>query len=199
MRATLFATGKAVQRSVPLAHSDPYRTIAEIRRLLSGLLEGRVQTGPTIGRALRLVEDLEAAVRHAGGAGRAGGPRAPVVVTGYTVESGKRGDRSPALLEHRSSGAQPFRCPRPVYDAIAEELAGDSSPMAFKDLHKRVNKRLSQPTPIYQIRMCLRCWIDKGLALHGATRFSPVDSASFMSKSKALWDVMARAGPRESS
>lgn len=177
---------------------DPNQTVAEIRDRLGRLLRDGDLTGSAAGQLLQLLGRLDkdiAALRESARSGsRTPGPRKPEAVEGYTVEPGQRGNREVTLCEHRSSGAQPFRCPRSVYDAVAQQLASAGAPTAFADLHRRLKKSLGSEAVNYRVRMCLRCWIREGLVSHAATRFSPTEPRSFQAKARALWEAMAKAG-----
>ena len=178
---------------------DPNQTVAEIRSRLGRLLRDGDVPGPAAGQLLQLLGRLEkdiAALRESARSGsRTPGPRKAEAVAGYTVEPGQRGDREVALCEHRTSGAQPFRCPRHIYDAVARELAVADGPIGFAELHRRLRKSLGKDAVNYRVRMCLRCWIREGLVSHVTTRFIPSEPRSFKAKAKALWEAMARAGP----
>ena len=173
-----------------------------MRDELVAMLERVPGSAPSVAKVMRLLADLEkeleAAHARAEVPPRSGGPRKTEVVSHYRVENGVRGDRSEALAEHRSSGAQPFRCPRRIYEAAARELAGPSEGIDFDDLHERVNKRLGEAIPIYRIRMCLRFWEVAGIIGHWSKVFKPIHHAGtrggFTAEAKRAWD-RARSEP----
>lgn len=186
----------------PTPHAPSPRAIAAVRDELVGLLERVPGSAQAVAKVLRLVGDLEreleAAHAQAAMPIRSRGPRRSEVVSHYRVEGGVRGDRSEALAEHRSSGAQPFRCPWRIYEAAARELSSAADGIGFEDLHARVNKRLGKEIPIYRIRMCLRFWAAAQVVEHWLKVFKPVHRAGarggFAAEAKKAWD-RARAEP----
>lgn len=174
----------------------PPRTIAAIRDELTGLLERQPNSSATVAKVLRLLAELEreldAAHARAAAPPRSRGPRQTEVVSHYRVEGGVRGDRTEALAEHRSSGAQPFRCPWRIYQVVAGELATSGEGVGFVELHGRVKKRLRGEVPIYRIRMCLRFWEAAGIAKHWLKAFKPVQRAGarggFVADAKHAWE-----------
>lgn len=180
----------------PSPHPPPPRAIAAMRDELVGLLERIPGSGGAVAKLMRLLGDLEreleAAHARAEAPQRSRGPRRTEVVSHYRVEGGVRGDRSEALAEHRSSGAQPFRCPWRIYEAAARELSAATDGMGFEDLHARVNKRLGEEVPIYRIRMCLRFWAAAETVEHWLKVFKPIHRAGarggFIAEAKWAWD-----------
>lgn len=163
-----------------------------MRDELVGLLERDPQSASSVAKVMRMLGDLEKeleALRPREAPARSHGPRKAEVVSHYRVENGVRGDRSEALAEHRSSGAQPFRCPWRIYEATARELADATDGIGFDDLHKRVGKEI----PIYRIRMCLRFWEAAGIVQHWLKVFRPIHRAGarggFMAEAKKAWEL----------
>lgn len=185
-----------------MTSAEPSRTITELRGHLVALLERQPKSAPTVAKALRLLDQLDGqitaanAASHAAGRVRATGPRKSEVVSHYRVEPGQRGDRAAALAEHRTSEAQPFRCPWEVYLATAKELAAAPDGIGFDDLHARVNKRLGETVPIYRVRVCLRFWETAGIVEHWLKVFKPIHlvgaRSGFVAESKLAWERAER-------
>jgi len=190
----------------------PTRATAAIRDELASLLQRQPKTAVPVGRILGFLGEVErelaSANARASTPGRARGPRRAEVVSHYRVEGGLRSSRDAALAEHRTSGAQPFRCPWEVYQAAARELgAAGGDGMSFNELYRRVNKRLGVRIPIYRIRMCLRFWDTANITQHWLKRFGPTDSAArapggFAAEARRAWEraltqpVVPRSGAR---
>ena len=93
----------------------------------------------------------------------------------------------PFLAERRPSGAQPFRCPKPTYDAAARLLAGAAEPMHFDDLLAELNQAVGEKQAEYRLRVCLRFWASKGLVQRFRTRYRAADPQGFVERSGAAW------------
>src|SRR3954469_19660798 len=74
----------------------------------------------------------------------------------YVVQETPEG---PFLAERRPSGAQPFRCPKPTYEAAARLLSGAAEPLHFDDLLNQVSEGLGERQAEYRLRVCLRFWL----------------------------------------
>jgi hypothetical protein len=93
----------------------------------------------------------------------------------------------PFLAERRPSGAQPFRCPMPTYDAATRLLAAAAEPMHFDDLLDQLNQAVGEKQAEYRLRVCLRFWANKGLVQRFRTRYRAVDPQTFVERSGAAW------------
>jgi hypothetical protein len=92
------------------------------------------------------------------------------------------------LTERRPSGAQPFRCPRDVYDAAAQALATTAGqPLHFEDLLDRLNQLTHQRQPDYRLRVCLRFWLHHQVIERFRTRYRATDPATFPQTAATLW------------
>lgn len=64
------------------------------------------------------------------------------------------------LTEHRVGGRPyPFRCPKPIYDAMAEVLAGADHALSLEEMITAVTAVTGDPPADYQVRVPLRLWM----------------------------------------
>src|SRR5258706_14288654 len=68
---------------------------------------------------------------------------------GHFVQRTHEGD---FLTERRTSGSQPFRCPKDSYDAAAEILARADQTFPFDELLDRMNKAMGDRPADYGLR-----------------------------------------------
>lgn len=170
--------------------------LARVRRTTVDVLSSQPRTAKAAASILRDLDTIERSVRAVTENltienPRVGKPRKAEVVSHYTIEEmpSHGGD---ALTEHRTSGAQPFRCPKDVYDAVAKVLASAIAPVKFAEVQKGVETRLKRVVPIYQIRLVLRFWSTVGLVQHRRARFMARDSSRIESESGAFFAGVAR-------
>jgi len=97
-----------------------------------------------------------------------------------------------ALSEHRSSGAAPFRCPKPVYDLIAEVINDAPESFRFNDVYEEVKTRLGEEVPDYQVRVTIRFLIHTGAIKHYKAKFINEQKRSFRRIAKEAWDDLQR-------
>jgi hypothetical protein len=110
----------------------------------------------------------------------------------YVVDS-----RSETLTEFRTSGkASPFRCPKPLYDAMALVLASAERPLAVEEIIVQTAKLLSEPPADHQVRVVLRLWmhVEPALVSRNRTRYAPTDAASFPSSAQSVWEALKEQG-----
>src|SRR5204863_150085 len=88
----------------------------------------------------------------------------------YKVEQGAEEE---VLVEIRSTGAQPFRCPERVYRATVDVLSESRVAIGFEELRKLAARRVkgTGDPPIYLFRIALRFLKTKGLVRHAGRRF----------------------------
>ncbi len=156
----------------------------EVRELAS-----RTGTGRT--KLLRKLDELEATVTGEintlddARRRRIVGPRARVRAATYTVEESPRGL---ALTERRNSKARPFKCPREIYRAVMEAVAGSASPQTFQQIKATVERRLKESVADYGVRTPLRFWAVLGLVRHDQARFTRVGTKiEFCRKARDSW------------
>jgi hypothetical protein len=158
---------------------DPKRQLrqayARIRRSAAEILDACPQSARAVAAILRDIDRIETAADNLedhliANNPRAGKPRKAEVVSHYSVEA-MPSSGEPALTEHRTSGAQPFRCPKYVYDATASVLQGRMDPLKFDDIQRGVGSSIKGEVPIYQIRLALRFLSLVGLVNHRRARF----------------------------
>lgn len=142
-----------MSKNAPLQHAlDVTKSIRN--DLLSLLLDAPEHTKP-IGVVLKQVSVLEEHLDEAA-ASRSGkkehSPTPADAVSHYDIEPSRSG---PAIAEHRSTGAEPFRCPIPTFEATVAALHELKS-AKFDQLAERVTGNLGEKPPAYQIRTAVR-------------------------------------------
>ena len=157
--------------------------LARIRRTTVDALSKQSTLGKHIAQILKDIDVVEAAVREFARDltienPRAGRPRDAEVVSHYSIEH-MPSEGEDALAEHRTSGAQPFRCPRETYMTAAKVVASAVAPLKFSDLLNSVQSRLNRKVPAYQLRLCLRFWSTTELIQHRRARFVPRQPSTF--------------------
>lgn len=152
-------------------------------------LASRTGTSPT--KLLHKLDELEAAVTGEidtlddARRRRIVGPRARVRAAIYTVEDSPRGL---ALTECRDSKARPFKCPREIYRAVMEAVAGSASPQTFQQIKATSERSLKESMADYNVRTPLRFWAVLGLVRHDQARFARVGTkAEFMRATRKAW------------
>jgi hypothetical protein len=105
----------------------------------------------------------------------------------YLVEGSGAGE---TLAEHRRGGkSQPHRCPRPLYDAVAQVLAGADRPLAVEEIMVGVEKMVGGRPAEFQVRVPLRFWITAGppLVVRMRARYRATDTQGFAAGTEKLW------------
>ena len=177
-------------------HIQLHEALVRIRRATVDALA----TAPTIAKLaagiLKDVDEVERAYRAVAERltldnPRVGRPRKAAVVSHYAVEAmpSHGGD---GLTEHRTTGAQPFRCPKDVYDAAATVLSGSARPVKFDEVQKGVQVRLRRKVPSYQVRLVMRFWSVKGLLQHRRARFVSSDPSRLEAEASRLFAAMGK-------
>lgn len=90
-------------------------------------------------------------------------PKRALVVVGYCFE---QGPYESALLEHRSSGAAPFRCPKPVNDLLAAVINDAPELFRFSDVYEEAKTRTGDDVPGCQVCVTIRFLIHHGAIMH---------------------------------
>lgn len=177
----LYQTAQLIREHADRIADDPTRAVAEARMIR------------------RLAEDLdEGSTTRSGRPSRRGGlprskPKQAKAVTGYRIERGRYGI---ALSEHRSTGAAPFRCPKPVYDLIAEAINDLPGTFKFQDVYGEVKTRMDEDVPDYHVRVTIRFLISEGAIKHYKAKFIRDEKRSFRRIAKEAWDALqARTAP----
>lgn len=170
--------------------SDWSDAVSRLRDVLARLALRCRESGDLVEQALQIVDDSERAWKrmgYRGVEGKARGRSRGDAVTEYRVEPGAEGD---VLVELRSTGAQPFRCPETIYSATIEVLAQAGGALSFEEIRKRAArelKRSGEKPPIYLFRIVLRFWKIKGVVRHAGRKFVPPGAGD------ALRDAATRA------
>jgi hypothetical protein len=171
--------------------------IGRIRRTTVEALSAQPKLAKPAAQILKDIDVVESAVQDlardlAIDNPRSGKPRKSEVISHYTVEP-MPSEGQVALTEHRTSGAQPFRCPKETYFAVAKIIAGAMAPMKFNDLQSAADSRMRRAVPAYQLRLCLRFWATAGLLQHRRARFAPQQPSGFeVAAGNALKTVASR-------
>lgn len=95
-------------------------------------------------------------------------PVPAAAVSHYTIERSRSGL---AISEHRSTDAEPFRCPIPVHETTVAALH-ELQHAKFNELSERVASLLGEKPPIYQIRTSVRFLKCLDLLDHERARFT---------------------------
>jgi hypothetical protein len=107
----------------------------------------------------------------------------------YIVQKTSEGD---FLTERRPSGSQPFRCPKPAYDAAAKTLADAHEPLHFEELLDRLNAATGERHADYRIRVCLRFWGQHKLIERFRTRYRALNAKTLVPDAEKLWEQLSR-------
>ncbi len=95
------------------------------------------------------------------------------------------------LVEVRSTGAQPFRCPEHIFTATVKVLAEAERPISFDELRRLVSRSLKSTSglspPIYLFRVVLRFLKIKHLLQHSGRRFRPSAKGNFTDAAQRAW------------
>ena len=169
----LYQTAKLIREHADSIIDNPSRALVEarhIRRL-----------------AEDLDEELDYEIRQAerrGGEPRSK-PKQARAVVGYSIEQGRHGI---SLAEHRSGDAAPFRCPKSMYDLIAEVINEGPDSFKFNDVYGEVKNRTGEEVPDYQVRVAMRFLTHAGAVKHFRAKFIREEKRSFKRIAKRAWD-----------
>ena len=155
------------------------QAVDEARKLIA-TVKGPKRTVQRVLALLRVVEaELQQAVVTIEPTRRG---RTPLT---YAVERTALGE---TLAEHRPEGSsQPFRCPKPVWDAIIRVLADAKKPLSAEEIAEAVEKRTGTRPGDHQYRVPLRLLtqIDPPLLIRGRARYRVIEG--FEAAATALW------------
>jgi hypothetical protein len=148
-----------------------------------------------VAQVLSQLEQIELALRDGDrdevlASARPSRPRKAESVSHYDLTE-MRGRDQASLTEYRRSGAEPFRCPFDTYGGVAEAVAAMKGPFKFEELQKAVNARVDTPVSSYQVRLCLRYWICRGIVQHQRARFSAASGRGFVDAAVKLFNSLA--------
>ena len=110
----------------------------------------------------------------------------------YSVE---KSNTAETLAERRKTGkAQPFRCPRSVYDGLVQVMAYSDRALPLDELLIAVAEMLRDQPPDFQMRVPLRLWmqIEPPLIVRSRARYRPVDAKSFADTANELWNRLRK-------
>src|SRR5687768_11047667 len=109
--------------------------LTKAKELLSALARRRGEVGQIAEKILGLLRHLDSRLDSSAEMVARQSKRGSGQVE-YRVERTSAGE---TLAEHRSSGSsQPFRCPRPLYDALVAVMASAGRPMSLDELSAAV-------------------------------------------------------------
>ena len=102
------------------------------------------------------------------------------------------GKRGPALSEYFAQDRPPFRCDRPVYDAVAGVLAEQTESVRIEHLLRGVRKNYRADLPDYLVRECLRFWLsrDPPLIEKVGTRYIAVYPKTLRREASKDWNAL---------
>ena len=178
------------------ASPDPFETLDRLTRALDRIRARCPAAARQAAKAQRLVarlaDDIEESIRLAERRGFAPRrkPKLAKSVTGYGIEESRQG---PALAEHRSTGAAPFRCPKYAYDAVVEAIERGPPIQKFEEIRELAAKILREQPPVFWIRVAIRFFVSQGLLQHGRARYERTSNARFRKAAAAAWAELEHA------
>lgn len=107
----------------------------------------------------------------------------------YVVEPSALGE---SLAEHHATGgAQPYRCPKSIYDAVVAVLGKTDRPLSTADLLEEVGRVIGGPPADHQIRVVLRFFqrSEPAMVLRNRARYMPVAPSKFLHDAGDLWSA----------
>jgi hypothetical protein len=165
------------------------QAIDEARQLLA-TIKSPVKAAAIARRVLDLLDVIEQANRKAEGMPRPTRRGAKRVV--YMVEKTEVGQN---LAEHRpGSTSSPFRCPKPLYDAVVKVLAGAKRPLGTDDIVSGVERLVGYRPGEHQYRVALRFFttVEPPLLVRSRAKYSPANT-SFSENAARLWTTLRTA------
>jgi hypothetical protein len=110
----------------------------------------------------------------------------------YLVETTQQGE---VLTEERLSGkSKAFRCPKSVYDAVAEVLSKAERPLLLDEIMSAVGEKLGDRPADHQVRVALRFWMhsDPPLVVRNRARYRQIPNDDATRQAGVLWDRLQR-------
>jgi hypothetical protein len=110
----------------------------------------------------------------------------------YAIESSTEGE---TLVERRLSGKSfPFRCPKQVYEALADVLAEAARPLSIDDLLGSVETKTGIRPAEFQVRVALRFWLYRQppIVIRNRARYSATAVVEMRSAARGLWEKISR-------
>jgi len=172
-----YETARLIRVHADLALEDPFRAMGEMRKIRR------------LAQRLDLEIDHEVRLAERRGTEPRSKPKQAKAVVGYSIENGRYGI---ALSEHRSGGTAPFRCPKPMYDLVAEVINDAPESFKFNRVYEQVQDRTGEEVPDYQVRVALRFFTHVGAVKHSRARFTQDGKKSFRRIAKEAWDDLQR-------
>lgn len=172
-----YETAKLIRFHADRALDDPSRAPAELRTIRR------------LAQRLDLEIDHEVRLAERRGIEPRSKPKQAKAVVGYSIENGRYGI---ALSEHRSGGTAPFRCPKPMYDLVADVINDAPESFKFNRVYEQVRDRSGEEVPDYQVRVALRFFTHGGAVKHSRARFTQDGKKSFRRIAKEAWDDLQR-------
>jgi len=170
-------------------HVDWSESVSQLRDVFARLAVRCRDSGDLVEQGLTILNASERSRRQAtSGAGPDRRSKRGHAISEYRIEPGAEGDM---LVEVRSTGAQPFRCPEEIFKVTAEVLADVENPISFDELRKRASRALKNTSglqpPIYLFRVVLRFLKIKHLLQHSGRRFRPSAKGNFTDAAQRAW------------
>lgn len=155
-----------------------------IRDGLQSLLLNAPEHAQPIGRVLKQLSTLEVHLDQIAGSRSGNKDHRPVpaeAVSHYDIEWSRSGE---AIAEHRSTDAEPFRCPVPAFEATVIALH-ELKTAKFDQVAQKVTEVMGQEPPVYQIRTALRFLKCLGIVSHERARFTVKTPKTFRKEAAA--------------
>ena len=163
----------------------PQPLIRAIRRLT----EASTSRGKAAELAAEVLPLLEAAVVVIRGVSRPS--RRGTGEIEYLVEKTQQGE---VLTERRLSGnSQPYRCPKAIYEAVADVLAKAERPLLLDEIVTGVEKHVGHRPSDFHVRLPLRFWMhgDHPTVVRNRARYSALLKAESTTSAQKLWEKIS--------
>lgn len=179
---------------IPTARS-PHETVELIRRHADRTIKTPSRAAVELRAIRRLAQRLDLEIDHKVRLAERQGtepqskPKQARAVVGCSIESGRYGF---VVSECRSSGTAPFRCPKPMYDLVAEVINDTPESFKFNRIYEQVQDRTGEEIADYQVRFAPRSITDVGAVKRSRARFTQDAKNSFRRIAKEAWDDLQR-------
>ena len=158
------------------------RALDKARRLL-GTIKSPPATVAIVEEVLSLLDEVDRTTTAAFTRPARRGA-APVVYTVQTTEMGE------SLAEHRPDGSsRPFRCPKPLYDALVNILTQADRPLSTDEIAAAAEQVVGYRPGDHQYRVPLRLFlhVQPPLLVRSRAKYSILDPKSFAAEAARLW------------
>jgi hypothetical protein len=181
---------------MPANTQDPYETTRLIRTGLDCIIDKPSLAKSELPKLRRLAARLDNEIDHeVRNAERRGSeprkkPKKAVRVIGYAIEEGRFG---PAIAEHRSGNAAPFRCPKDIFELVAQAMDNGPEVQRFSDIYEYVESQIDYQLPDYQARVAIRFLAHRRIVDHARARFSRTGKSKITSAANKAWKDLVKA------